>query len=131
MLSVGYLSGIDGVPAKSGKIVPQFVLNAAVNHGDSGGPVVLVETGEVIGIADNKIAPLSSTTLSALTALEKQGSGFVYSATLPDGTKRNFSEGQVIAMVLEDLRQQVQLVIGHAVMIGDMRAFLTKSGIVP
>ena len=34
-------------------------------------------------------------------------------------------------MVLEDLRQQVQLVIGHAVMIGDVRAFLTKSGIDP
>ena len=54
MLSVGYLSGIDAVRAKTGKMVPQFVLNAAVNHGDSGGPVLLVETGEVIGIADEQ-----------------------------------------------------------------------------
>jgi len=131
MLSVGYLSGIDGVKTKSGKVVAQFVLNAAVNHGDSGGPVLLVETGEVIGIADNKIAPLSDTTMSALAALENQPSGFVYPAIMPDGTKHNFSEGQVIAMVLEDLRQQVQLVIGHAVAIGDLRAFLTKNGVDP
>lgn len=131
MLSVGYLSGIDVVPTKSKKLAPQWVINAAINHGNSGGPVVLVETGEVIGVADNKIVPLSDTAILALTALQSQHSGFMYTATKPDGTTQNFSEGQVIAMVLEELRQQVQLVIGHAVILGDLRSFLKESNIDP
>lgn len=131
MLSVGYLSGVDGVPTKSHKLIAQLVVNAAINHGNSGGPVVLVETGEVIGVADNKIAPLSSTALSALAALQVQGSGIIYTAKKADGSQQTFSEGQIVAMVLEELRQQVQLVIGHAVMLGDLRAFLKESGVEP
>jgi S1-C subfamily serine protease len=131
MLSVGYLSGKDTVSTKSNKWTPQWVINAAINHGNSGGPVVLVETGEVIGVADSKIAPLSETALSALAALQAQKSGFTYTEKKPDGTTQTFSEGQVVAMVLEELRQQVQLVIGHAVILGDLRSFLKESGIDP
>ncbi|MEI9988956.1 MAG: serine protease [Rhizomicrobium sp.] len=131
MLSVGYIAGIDGVRTKTNKIVPQLVVNAAINHGNSGGPVLLVETGEVIGVADNKIAPLSDVALSALNALQNQPSGFTFTATSPDGKTRTFSEAQVVAMVLEELRQQVQLVIGHAVMLGDLRTFLTDCGVDP
>jgi len=131
MLSVGYLSGVDGVQTKSNKLAAQWVINAALNHGNSGGPVVLVETGEIIGVADNKIAPLSDTALNALAALQAQPNGFMYTAKNPDGTTHNYSEGQVIALVLEDLRQQVQLVIGHAVILGDLRGFLKESNIDP
>ena len=131
MLSVGYLSGKDTVLTKSNKWNPQWVVNAAINHGNSGGPVVLVETGEVIGVADSKIAPLSDTALSALAALQTQKSGFMYTAKKSDGTTQTFSEGQVIATVLEELRQQVQLVIGHAVILGDLRSFLKESNIDP
>jgi S1-C subfamily serine protease len=133
MLSAGYLSGVDEVsldPTKSARVA-QWVVNAALNRGNSGGPVVLVETGEVIGVADNKIAPLSDSALAALAALQAQASGFIYTAKKPDGTTQTFSEGQVVAMVLEELRQQVQLVIGHAVMLGDLRAFLKASNIDP
>ena len=131
ILSVGYLSGIDGVLTKSKKLRAQWIINAAINHGNSGGPVVLVETGEVIGIADNKVAPLSDTAISALSALQAEHSGFMYTAKKADGTTQNLSEGQVIAMVLEELRQQIQLVIGHAVILGDIRSFLKESGIDP
>jgi S1-C subfamily serine protease len=131
MVSVGYFSGADAVKTKAGEMVGQMVVNAAVNHGDSGAPVVLVETGEVIGVADNKIVPLSDIALSALAALTQQQSGFIYPARLPDGTTKNFSEGQVVAMVLEELRQQVQLVVGHAVWAGDLRAFLQTNNIDP
>jgi S1-C subfamily serine protease len=131
MLSVGYLAGKDTVLTKSKKWNPQWVINAAINHGNSGGPVVLVETGEVIGVADSKIAPLSETALNALAALQAQKSGFVYTARNFDGTTQTFSEGQVIAIVLEELRQQVQLVIGNAVILGDLRSFLKESGVDP
>jgi S1-C subfamily serine protease len=131
MVSVGYFSGADAVKIKTGELVGQMVVNAAINHGDSGAPVVLIETGEVIGVADNKIVPLSDTALSALTALTQQQAGFVYTSKLPDGTTKTFSEGQVVAMVLEELRQQVQLVVGHAVWGGDLRAFLQANNIAP
>jgi S1-C subfamily serine protease len=131
MLSVGYFSGGDAVRIKSGEMVPQMVVNAAVNHGNSGGPVLLVETGEVIGVADNKIVPLSGDALAALAALQQQPSGFIYPATMPDGTTRNFSEAQVVAVVLEELRQQVQLVVGHAVWGGALRKFLQDNKIDP
>jgi S1-C subfamily serine protease len=131
MISVGYLAGLDAVRSKSENMHPQWVVNAAINHGNSGGPVVLVETGEVIGVADSKVAPLSDTAISALNALQAQSSGFMYTARKPDGTTQSFSEGQVIAMVLEELRQQIQLVIGHAVLVGDLRAFLKDNGIDP
>ena len=92
---------------------------------------MLVETGEVIGVADNKVTPLSDTAMLALAALQTQKAGFQYSATKPDGTTETFSEGQVVAMVLEELRQQVQLVIGHAIILGDLRAFLKENHIEP
>ena len=131
MVSVGYISGVDAVKIKTGEMIGQMVVNAAVNHGDSGAPVVLAETGEVVGVADNKIVPLSDIAVSALAALTQQQSGFVYTAKLPDGTTKSFSEGQVVAMVLEELRQQVQLVVGHAILVGDLRAFLQANNIEP
>ena len=131
MLGVGYLSGVDQVPDIAGNPVNQFVVNAAINHGNSGGPVILVETGEVIGVADNKIAPLSDESLAALAALQGASYGMQYPATMPDGSTKSFGEGQVVAMVLEQLRQQVQLAIGHTVLLDDIRAFLSLHGIAP
>lgn len=131
MLSTGILSGQDVVRSESGKLEIQYVVNAAFNSGNSGGPLLLVETGEVVGVVVSKLAPLRPDTLNALHALQNQASGFMYTAVAPDGTKKQFSEGQVIALVLDDLRRQVQLVIGHAAMAGDLRLFLTANHIDP
>lgn len=131
MLSVGYLSGSQGVKADSGDIVGRFVVNAAFNSGNSGGPLIHVETGKVIGIVSSKLAPVSEETLSALKALQSQQSGFAYTAKRPDGSTFNVSEGQVIAGVLDDLRKQIQLVIGMATPIDDIKAFLNANKIIP
>jgi hypothetical protein len=55
----------------------------------------------------------------------------MFNATSPDGSIKTFSEGQVIAMVLDDLRKQIQLVIGRAAMIGDLRGFLRQYDLDP
>jgi hypothetical protein len=122
-LSVGYLSGLQAIKTKSGGIVRQWIVNAAFNRANSGGPMLHIETGEVIGVVSSKLAPISNTAASALEALSKQGAGFMYPGTLPDGTKKDFSEGQVVGMVLDELRNQVQLVIGQAVLLEDLRNF--------
>jgi S1-C subfamily serine protease len=132
ILSVGYLSGLQAFKAKSGRIVRQWIVNAAFNRGNSGGPVLHIETGQVIGVVSSKIAPISKTAAQALELLSKQGSvGIMYPATRPDGTQIHFSEGQIVAMVLDELRKQVQLVIGQAALPEDLRNFLKEQKIDP
>ena len=44
ILTVGYLSGLQAFKTKSGRIVTQWIVNAAFNRGNSGGPVIHIET---------------------------------------------------------------------------------------
>ena len=132
LLSVGYLAGRQPIRRTgSGAIISQWVVNAAFNGGNSGGPLLQIETGDVIGVVSSKLAPISPAAQSILTALEGQSSGFVYTATLPDGTTKSFSEGQLVGMVLNELRMQVQLVIGNAVLLEDLKNFLKSNNIDP
>lgn len=132
MLTVGYLSGVDGVLLSDGKtVVARWVVNAAFNGGNSGGPVLDANTGTVIGMVSSKLAPIPPIIESALVALSNQSSGFMYQQTLPDGTKKQVSEGQVISDVLKYLRSQTQLVIGHSVVVQDIKTFLSSKGVAP
>jgi S1-C subfamily serine protease len=127
----GYLSGIDMVDTRDGKTTARWVVNAAFNNGNSGGPLLDIERGEVIGVVSSKLAPLPKDVEGALAALKNQKSTFVFERTLQDGTRVTMSEAQVIEFVLEYLRSQTQLVIGYAVTIVDLRNFLGSQGIAP
>jgi hypothetical protein len=129
ILSVGYLAGVEPIKYKSGKVVQQWVVNAAFNRGNSGGPLLLIDDASVIGVVVSKIAPISPEILMALDALSKQRSGFIYTRTFIDGKKEQISEGQIIAEVLNELRGQVQLVVGRAIKIDDLTSFLKAAGI--
>jgi len=131
LLSIGYLSGVDAVRMPSGNIVRRTVVNAAFNGGNSGGPLLHIETGEIIGVVSSKLAPISDLTKQILQALENQRSGFTYNATKPDGSSVTFSEGQIVGMVLKELRNQVQLVIGMSVPAEDLRAYLSGQNLDP
>jgi S1-C subfamily serine protease len=131
MLSVGYLAGIDAIRTNSGTIVRQWVVNAAFNGGNSGGPLIHIETGTVFGVVSSKLAPISQEAAHILSLLENQKSGFAYTGKSADGKDIRFSEGQLIGMVLNELRRQVQLVIGKAVLREDLIAFLKANNIDP
>ena len=75
-----------------------------------------IETGEVIGIVSSKLAPISQQTAQILSILEQQKFGMQYGATSADGKPINISEAQLVGAVLNELRRQVQLVIGKAVL---------------
>lgn len=131
LLTVGYLAGVDRLPNPAGLSPPRWVVNAAFNGGNSGGPVLSLEDGSVIGVVSSKLAPIPPLIESALEALSTQQSGFVYTKRLPDGTQVNVSEGQVVGEVLKYLRSQTQLVLGHAVTSHDLKAFLSEKGMEP
>lgn len=122
LLAVGYMAGLDK---------GRMVVNAAFNSGNSGGPLIDLETGAVIGVVASKLAPMPAEIESAIAILSKQTSGLMYTATHSDGTTEQFTEGQVVAKVLDHLRTQVQLVVGMAVTLKDLRAFLESKGIEP
>jgi Trypsin-like peptidase domain len=131
LLSVGYLSGLDARKHDSGKIVSQWVVNAAFNSGNSGGPLLQLETGEVIGVVSSKLAPISEQSMAILKVLEAQQFGMMYPAKMPDGSTKQFSEAQLVSNILDELRRQIQLVIGYAVLTGDLKAFLQTNGVDP
>jgi len=130
MVSVGYLAAVGPVQTPTKPVMRAFV-NGAFNSGNSGGPVIELQGQTVVGVVHAKLAPLPEDVQAALLALQKQSSGFVYTATTPDGKKFEFSEAQVVSRVLDHLRSQTQLVIGISVLLGDLREFLTKHGIKP
>lgn len=130
MVSVGYLAARAPVPASPKPVLRAFV-NGAFNLGNSGGPVIDVRTLTVVGIVNAKMAPVPPDVASAMAAMQQQSSGFVYTAKTPDGRTVSLSEAQVVSRVLEHLQSQTQLVVGTAVILGDIREFLKKHGIEP
>ena len=74
---------------------------------------------------------MDTTPWTAIDALERQDSGFMWNITKPDGSAGQMSEGQIVGVVLKELRGLVQLVIGYATTAEDLRAFLSANNIAP
>jgi S1-C subfamily serine protease len=128
LLSVGYFSGVTANQSNSGQPIQRLIVNAAFNSGNSGGPLLQLETGHVIGVVSSKLAPISHHSQTALAALSNQNSGFMYTATDANGNQTQVSEGQIVASILNELRGQVQLVIGMATDTQQLTNFLTANG---
>ena len=131
MLSVGYLSGVDATKYKKGETVQRLVVNAAFNSGNSGGPLLDVETGSVIGIVASKLAPIPPYIENALKALKNSKYGMMFKKTNADGSEEQISQSQVLEEILQYMRSQTQLVVGRAVTLDDIKIFLKKEGIDP
>ena len=129
MLSVGYLSGRDAIKSQSGKIVERFVVNAAFNSGNSGGPLIDIESKTVIGMVSSKLAPIPPFIKQALNALAGVNFGVTFDLTSPDGTKSKMSQSQLLEKILQYMRSQTQLVVGRAVLPEHIRTFLKKHGL--
>lgn len=131
LLMSGYLSGIDNVQTDSGKRVVRWVVNAAFNNGNSGGPLVDIANGKIIGVVSSKLAPLPQDIESALTALKSVDSGFRFARKSADGKTEKISQSQLLEHVLQYLRSQTQLVVGYAVPVWDLKKFLKSNSIEP
>lgn len=130
ILSVGYLAGFnDYQKDKNSPKVKRYIINGALNPGNSGGPLFIAGKNKVVGVVVAKHAPITSFLLSALDVLEKNKSGFQFTATNEKGDKIPFSESQIVAALLQHQRQMTQVMLGEAIVIDELIAFLKENKI--
>jgi S1-C subfamily serine protease len=131
MLGVGYIAAVGlSPPVRPGKPVVRGFVNGAFNQGNSGGPVIDLQTQTVVGVVHAKVAPMPAEVRGALNALKNQNSGFQYTVTV-GGKQFNVTEAQVVESVLEHFKNQVQLVVGVMILPEHIRKFLIAHKIAP
>jgi hypothetical protein len=130
LMIVGYVAGFEARTVSAGSTPQQrIVLNAALNPGNSGGPVFRWGESCVAGVVVSKHAPISPFLQSAIDALATNRSGVVFTATDAQGNTHKFVESQLVADVLKYFRSMTQVVIGEAIPMDDVRSFLTSTGV--
>ncbi len=128
LMIVGYVAGFEARVLKAGGAAQQrVVLNAALNPGNSGGPVFCWGESSVRGVVVTKHAPITPFLQSAIDALAGNQSGIVFTATDGQGNTKTFVESQLVADVLKYFRSMTQVVIGDAIPANDVVSFLAMS----
>jgi S1-C subfamily serine protease len=106
LLSVGYVSGFR-TDSSNGKAVKHIVVNGAFNHGNSGGPLFVARSNEVIGVVVLTFHFYPSEVKQIIDALATQSSGFMMGTVRrSDGHTESISEAQVTAMVLNEFKKR-------------------------
>jgi S1-C subfamily serine protease len=127
LLNVAYLSGIDrprqGEP-------PGWLVTTPVRRGNSGGPVISANDGLVVGVISANFNYFPPYLSEAIKALLKQQSGPKYRLPASDGPAVLFSETQLIAHLIQTLRDSRDG-LGFAVSSDDLRRFLAQQNIEP
>lgn len=126
LLSVGYVSGYYGA-AIEGRTVRHMVLNGAFNPGNSGGPLFVAGDNKVVGVVVWKRIAFSDQVQVAIDGFRSPrgvGTSGRFSIRRTDGTIKGVSDQEVIAAVLEEFYTKVQVDIGEAVSVSELRAFL-------
>jgi len=111
LLGVGHLAGVQ--PDRNNPSTNRWVVNGAINKGNSGGPLLETSTPSIIGVVIQKFSPLSEEAVSALGAISAKGS----------------PESQILAKAMLDIGNRSQLVIGQSVLTSDLKAFLHRAGV--
>ncbi len=126
LLSVGYVSGYRSDDSH-GAGVRHIIVNGAFNHGNSGGPLLVSRSSEVIGIVVLTYNFYPPFVRQVIDDLAKQQWGFVIgSRKTADGKTEGVSEAQVTAAVLDEFYQKTQVMIGEAIAASELKAMLRE-----
>lgn len=127
LLSVGYVAGYNAVNIGD-KTVKHIVVNGAFNPGNSGGPVFLSNENKVLGVVVWK-QTLFSRNLPILLEGVRHPNVILSSGitmTMPDGSTRGLSQQEAVAMILDEFYNTVQVMIGEAISVEELRAFISE-----
>lgn len=127
ILSMGYVAGY--VSRRAGdRTVKHLIVNGAFNPGNSGGPLILERDNSVVGIVVSKWTLFSPSIEEAIKGFHhpQASMGGTFSETLADGTTRGISDQEVIARVLQEFYEDSQVMIGEAISVSELRAFLRE-----
>jgi hypothetical protein len=91
-----------------------------------GGPLFTSKDNKVIGVVVAKYHLYPPQVKNAIIALSNSKSGFMYSATDEHGNTIQVTEGQVVAMVLEQFWNTTQVMIGEAISLSGLKAFIAS-----
>src|ERR1035437_2649552 len=129
LLSVGHVAGYrtDG---SHGRPVKHVVVNAAFNHGNSGGPLLLAQENSVIGIVVLTMHFYPEYIKQMLDQMSQATGGWGYGMpiTRQDGSqaKLNLSIPQMTAMILDQFYQKTQTMIVEAISASELAAMLNE-----
>jgi len=125
LLSRGYVAGYvkDG---PDGREVKHLVIDGAFNPGNSGGPLLANRDNKVIGVVVAKFLVYPPSVKATIDVLNNAKSGMMYNATDGAGNPITVSEAQVVGSVLEQFYSTTQVMIGGAISVSELRAFLKE-----
>lgn len=131
LLTVGHLAGLredrnaetDMVPTK------RLVVNGAFRPGSSGGPLCVGHDNRVIGVVVSQRVPKPRLLRSAREALAKNQARVTFTATNDEGHAKRSVESQSIAAIVPSFLEMTQVVIGEAVAVSELRAFLRETNL--
>jgi len=129
VLSIGNFAGYSAYKYKDSSIV-RYVVNAAFNSGNSGGALIKKNSNKIVGVVVTKELPVYSQFVrEAIKAFEENKSGIIYTGTNEQGEKITYTESNLVADIVKNLREMHQVVIGEAITLSDLKKFLTENSL--
>ena len=126
LLTVGYVSGFNTIGDKFR--VKHIVVNGAFNPGNSGGPVFMADDDKVVGIVVWRNRLTSNNVPVVINGLKhsKTMAAGTFSKTLPNGQVVGVSNEEAVASVLDEFYNLVQVQIGEAIAVSELKAFIKE-----
>lgn len=128
LLSVGYIAGFRK-EKKNGTDVKHLIVNGAFNHGNSGGPLLMARGTKVVGIVVATYHFFPQYVGTVISDLQKPRGGIYsgFSRTEADGTTTSLSDSQVVGAMLQEFYYRTQVMIGEAISVSELRAFISEN----
>jgi hypothetical protein len=108
--------------------VKRLIINGAFNPGNSGGPLIDRSTGKVIGTVVEKWTLWSPQIQVAIRGFSHPAiaTGGTFNRTNAQGQRESVSDQVVLSSVLDEFYKESQVMIGEAISVAELKAFLRE-----